>query len=105
MSYRGPFGPGNEGWPQLTQISAKAVSGTVFRLSGKLQNQGYVVFVGRSAFTDKPDLETYLSESFIQTQSSLRGQVDIALLTPDLRHMLLKGYLGVDAVAFDQASM
>jgi hypothetical protein len=103
LFYRGPFGSGNEGWPQLTQISVDALSNDVLRLSGKLNNQDCVVFVGGRAFRGTPNSSRYLSESFIQAHSSLDGRFDLALLTPDLKHMLLTGYLAAADAASEQA--
>jgi hypothetical protein len=60
--YRGTFESGDEDWPQLTQISAEALSDSVLRLSGKLKNQNFVVFVGMSAFRNAPEPSTYLNE-------------------------------------------
>lgn len=93
--YRGSFGSGDEDWPQLTQISADALSDSVLRLSGKLNNQSFNVFVGMSAFGNMPQPSRYLSESFIQAHPSRNGRFDLALLTPDSTHMLLIGYPAV----------
>jgi hypothetical protein len=103
LSYRGPFGSDNEGWPQLTQMSVDALSDSVLRLLGKLNNQDCVVFVGTSAFRHIPSPSTYLSESFIQAHPSLDGRFDLALLTPDLKHMLLTGYPAVADATSEQA--
>lgn len=84
-------------------MSVDALSNSVLRLSGKLNNQDCVVFVGRSAFRDTPNPSTYLSESFIQAHPSLDGRFDLALLTPDLKHMLLTGYPVVADAASEQA--
>jgi hypothetical protein len=103
QSYRGPFGSGNEGWPQLTQMSVNALSNSVLRLSGKLNHQDCVVFVSGSAFRDTSNPSTYLSESFIQAHPSLDGRFDLAILTPDLKHMLLTGYSAATDAASKQA--
>jgi hypothetical protein len=102
-SYRGPFGPSNEDWPQLTQISAKAASDRVLRLSGKLSNQWFVVFVHLSAFRSISEPSTYLGESIIQAHPSRDGRFALALLTPDSEHMLLIGYPTVADANSEQA--
>lgn len=101
-SYRGPFGSGSEGWLELTQISVDALSDNVLRISGKLENQDCVVFVGRSAFRGTPIPSTCLSESSVQVHRSRGGNFDLALLTPDLEHMLLTGYATVADADGDQ---
>lgn len=102
-SYCGPFGKSATGWPQLTQISAEASSDSVLRISGKLNNQGFVVFVRMSAFKNIPDPSTYLSESSIQAQPSRDGRFALALLTPEPEHLLLIGYPTIAAADLEQA--
>ncbi len=101
--YRGPFGSGDEDWPQLKQISVDALSDSVLRLSGKLNDQSFSVFVGMSAFGNMPEPSTYLSESFIQAHPSRDGRFDLALLTPDSKHMLLIGNSAVVDAASELA--
>ena len=93
--YRGPFGSGDEDWPQLTQTCADALSDDVLRLSGNLKNQSFCVFFGMSALRGLSEPLRYLRESFIQAHPSRNGLFDLALLTPDLKHMLLIGYPAV----------
>lgn len=95
QSYRGPYGSGNEGWLELTQMSVDAVTDNVLRLSGKLENQDCVVFVDKRAFRNTPRPSTCLGESSVQVHPSRGGKFDLALLTSDLKHMLLKGYATV----------
>jgi hypothetical protein len=90
--YRGAFGTAGEGWPQVTQVSAKAQSGSVLRLTGRLIDQDWSVFVSTSVFRSAPIPSTYLSESFIQARPGLGGRFELALLTPDLRRKLITGY-------------
>lgn len=91
-AYCGPFGPGAEGWPQLTQISAETLNDSVLRLSGKLSDQSFVVFVSMSAFVHIPEPWTYLSESSIQAHPSRDGRFALAVLTPESEHLLIVGY-------------
>ncbi len=90
-SYRGPFGSGNEGWLELAQMSVDAVSDNVLRFAGKLDSQDCVVFVGSSTFRNTHQSSICLSGSTVQVHRR-GGNFDLALLTPDLEHMLLTGY-------------
>lgn len=101
--YRGTFGSGDEDWPQLTQISANALSDSVLSLSGKLNNRSFNVFVGMSSFENMPEPSRYLRESFIQAHPRRDGRFDLALLTPDSKHLLLIGYLAIADAASELA--
>lgn len=91
-SYCGPFGPNAEGWPQLTQVSAKTLNDSVMMLSGQINNRNFVVYVSMFVFRNIPEPSIYLSESSIQAHPSRNGRFALAVLTPKLEHLLLIGY-------------
>lgn len=92
-TYFGAFGADDGGWPQLTQPSVDVLSDSVLRLSGKLKDQDCLIFVSKSTFKKSSSPSTFLSESYIQARLSPSGRFNLALLTPELKHMLLTGYV------------
>jgi len=76
----------------LTQVSVELAERSTLRLSARLNGEGLVAFVRDDVFGDVESPATFLQESYIQTRPSSTGQVELALLTPELRPMLVVGY-------------
>lgn len=88
------------GWRRLTQVAVEVAEQNTLRLSGKLEGQDLVAFVRSDVFGDMSAPATYLGESYIQTRPSRTSRFDLALLTPELRPILIVGF----ATAADAAS-
>jgi len=91
-SYLGTANPKNGGWPLITDATAESVNPSVIGLSGRLSDQNWIAFVSIIPFKGAPVSARYLRESFIQAVPALDGRFNLALLTPDLRRILVKGY-------------
>lgn len=85
--------PWEKGWVLLTQVSVEAAERNTLRLSANLSGEGFVAFVRDDVFGDMESPAVFLQDSYIQTRPSLTGQFEFALLTPELRPMLVVGYL------------
>jgi len=84
--------PWEKGWVLLTQVSVELAERSTLRLSARLNGEGLVAFVRDDVFGDVESPATFLQESYIQRRPSSTGQVELALLTPELRPMLVVGY-------------
>lgn len=82
-----------KGWALLTQMSVEAAERSTLRVSASLSGEGFVAFVRDDVFGDVESSATFLQDSYIQTRPGLNGQFELALLTPELRPMLVVGYL------------
>ena len=91
-SYLGIVDSMSDDWPQVSDISAEAVSQHVVCLSGRLSDKDWIVFLSSTAISDALASSACFSESFIQAHSGLGGNFDLAVLTPDLRRKLVKAY-------------
>jgi hypothetical protein len=77
-------------WILLTEISVKQVNDDLLLLSAKMNGASLFLYVRSDALGEKSSSRTFLSECFIQTRLAAE-RYDLALLTPDLRPMLIVG--------------
>lgn len=103
-SYLGIVDPLSGNWPQVTEISADVVGHSVVRLSGRLSDTDWKVFVSMVAFGDVSTSPAYLRDSFIQAHASFDGKFDLAVLTPDLRRKLVTAYPTAGEVTLEDKS-
>lgn len=78
-------------WILLTEISVEQVNDDLLLLSAKMNGTSLLLYVRSDALGETASPLIFLTECFIQTRFATE-KYDLALLTPDLRPMLIVGY-------------